>query len=115
MSNQCKHGQLARVCEHCEAAQTIDKLKGEIAVLRSQKQILLMEEDYRSLVKDAEIGRRAPPDKRLQELCTYAATTMPTAIRSGRPWGCILINPDIYCDECPVKDICPKDPKEWIK
>ena len=56
----------------------------------------------------------------LQRVCTLAAKHTPIVVqwrRSGapHPWGCILdaeSNPG-YCDECPVRDVCPHDGKEW--
>lgn len=57
--------------------------------------------------------------KKLQELCTKIADTMPIKWGWGgddpKPWGCIRTEThEWYCDQCPVKEICPSD-KEWSK
>ena len=59
----------------------------------------------------------------LQKLCTQIADTMPIVWGWGgspdlpKPWGCILSkrNGSWYCDQCPVKDICPYPNKRWSK
>ena len=64
--------------------------------------------------------------RNLQKLCTQIADTMPVSVswRSGckpEPWGCILTpegdpqEEEHYCDECPVRSICPLDHKAWSK
>jgi len=84
-------------------------------------QYILSEEEYNSLLERAERGRKMPPDKDLQRLCTTIADTMP--VKWGwskpdepRPWGCYMSQPnrDWYCDKCPVAGICPA-PKHWSK
>jgi len=61
--------------------------------------------------------------KQLQKLCTKIANEMPVTWGWGgpdpKPWGCIHTrleddNEEWYCDECPVKSICPST-KNWSK
>ena len=58
----------------------------------------------------------------MQDLCTKVAEHMPVTVSwrpndAPAPWGCILSSPSRmeYCDQCPVKDVCPNDCKEWSK
>lgn len=61
----------------------------------------------------------------LQELCRLAARHVPIKYSwspgmEPKPWGCILDkagthrNPG-YCDECPARNLCPYEHKEWSK
>lgn len=66
--------------------------------------------------------RAAASKVALQRACTLAAKHTPIVVdwhpdKTPRPWGCILdkdSNPG-YCDECPVREACPNDDKEWSK
>lgn len=59
----------------------------------------------------------------LQKLCTDAANWIPVprpwahGDKTPAPWGCILDessqNHSGYCDDCPARNICPHDDKEW--
>ena len=57
--------------------------------------------------------------RNLQDLCTKVADHMPivTWINDGKPtpWGCILSQSERewYCDDCPVKEVCPHPHKRW--
>lgn len=59
--------------------------------------------------------------KNMQELCTKIANTMPITWSWGvgkntpTPCGCIHSEEDWYCDECPVREICPEPNKAWSK
>jgi hypothetical protein len=59
---------------------------------------------------------------RLQRLCTLIADTMPVKWGWGqpdepRPWGCILTPRagEWYCDQCPVRELCPHPHKNYSK
>ncbi len=56
--------------------------------------------------KVRELWNSAPSDRRLDE--------------GPAPWGCILEEHGtpgygIYCDDCPVREICPHDKKRYSK
>lgn len=58
--------------------------------------------------------------KILQDWCTNVAEYVPIIHtwdnNKKAPWGCILNNKIMgYCDECPVKEICPHEYKLWSK
>ena len=57
--------------------------------------------------------------EKLQKLCSLAAKYVPVDpdwFEEPGPWGCILDSgSDWYCDECPAKDVCPYEQKEWSK
>ena len=85
-------------------------------------QYLLSEEEYGELVRQRDARIRASTDE-LQAVCTLAAQHIPVARSWAKdatpaPWGCILgpreQNPG-YCDDCPVKAICPYKGKEFSK
>lgn len=66
--------------------------------------------------------RKLPSIEKLQEFCTFVAETMilTEGWAKGRKHGCILAErargePIGYCDDCPAKDVCPYDNKEWSK
>ncbi|QMV28968.1 hypothetical protein AP1_0261 [Aeromonas phage AP1] len=99
-------------------------------------QYILTEEEYKELkaVKKRNVMENK---KKLQQLCTKIANTMPIFYwgkEEADIWGCIHneeIDPDEwedvtvpgkevmhtsgYCDECPVQDICPTEYKRWSK
>jgi hypothetical protein len=83
-------------------------------------QFILTREEYAALLKKQEISLGLQKDK-LQALCTKIADTMPVKVRwrkgPDQPWGCIITEKKKghghYCDECPVRDICPKEYKEY--
>jgi len=94
-------------------------------------QYLLTEEELTALKEDAQKGRDItkalegngnPWKENLQMLCTLVADHAPTwqgwNPKEGdpkQPWGCIRSphRGEWYCDECPVKDICPSQWKNW--
>lgn len=85
-------------------------------------QYILTEDEYTKLKSLAEKGKKAPSDKDLQMLCTQVADHMPIEWGWGdnpdipKPWRCILsVKTEWYCDQCPVKRICPHPHKEWSK
>ena len=81
---------------------------------------LLSEAEFRDLSEEA---NKEPlvdmTEKQLQSLCTKICDAMPVETWHGKdkkPWGCILSKESrIYCDECPVQNICPHPNKEWSK
>lgn len=80
---------------------------------------LLDQDEYEALVKLGERRRDALQDT-LQDLCTKVADHMPVKLswsdKPPRPWGCILSgNGNSYCDECPVREVCPHPHKEYSK
>lgn len=83
-------------------------------------QYILSQEEYSNLLKKKEENSRLTK-KKLQELCTDISDNLPIAITwaSGlpkRPWGCIITaKREHYCDECPVREICPNDHKNFSK
>lgn len=84
-------------------------------------QYLLTEEEYAELHAVLRHEREKAREA-LQRACTLAADHVPVTLpwakdAAPRPWGCIRSRPSPsgYCDECPVKDICPHDKKRWSK
>ncbi len=83
-------------------------------------QYILSEEEYNNLTEKKESAILLEKNK-LQKLCTEIAITMPLTIRHDkkevRPWGCILDkeHDSWYCDQCPVRIICPNDHKKISK
>jgi hypothetical protein len=80
-------------------------------------QYILSAEEYDALVK---IGRdvKHSVNADLQQAYTLAAIHTPAVVDwkdEIEPWGCILDEDSdpVYCDCCPVKDICPYDQKEF--
>lgn len=56
--------------------------------------------------------------KVLQDLCTRVADSeiLTKGWMKGKPWGCIKTkNYEWYCDDCPVRNVCPEPYKEWSK
>lgn len=56
----------------------------------------------------------------MQALCTQICDLKPIKFwdnEDARPWECIhsLKDDEWYCDECPVKDMCPETHKQWSK
>lgn len=87
-------------------------------------QYILSEEEYRKLTNNRinalEARRQLTSlENKLQTLCTKVANEMPIMFWDNtkpQPWGCILSKDcEWYCDECPVKDICPSDAKTFSK
>lgn len=89
-------------------------------------QYILSKEEYDALV-NAKVGRAKMADKKLQKLCTEICNTMPVkwgwgsagSVSDLAPWTCIHshegFRSDWYCDQCPVKEICPEPNKNWSK
>ncbi len=84
-------------------------------------QYILTQEEYDALKAEGR-DRKQVNTKNLQALCTNIANTMPVIRRWAKneepaPWGCILNEPDDtwYCDECPVRSICPYEHKRISK
>lgn len=85
-------------------------------------QYLLSEEEYLSL-KNAEAKAKEKVKNDLQTLCTMVCDNTPITRywedpkEEKRPWRCILStnHRGHYCDECPVKKLCPCEHKEWSK
>ena len=80
---------------------------------------ILSQEEFDDL-KNSKVNLITLETKKLQDLCTKIADTMP--IDAGwrsvepAPWGCILSKKyEWYCDKCPVCDICPNTFKEYSK
>lgn len=82
---------------------------------------LLDQEEYDALLRKAELKGLALK-KTIQDLCIKVAVHMPI-IRDWdkdrnppEPSGCVIENPkQIYCDDCPVSNVCPREHKEWSK
>lgn len=79
-------------------------------------QYILTEEEYKKL-KEAQEARIKLSEKKLAELCTKIADTMPVTVPWAKkappePWGCIVTREkegvEHWCDECPVLEICPR-------
>lgn len=83
-------------------------------------QYILTEEEYNAL-KTKQKQWTDESKKTLQDVCTKVANEMPIKWGWGepddpKPWGCILTEKgEWYCDQCPVKKICPYEGKEWSK
>lgn len=90
-------------------------------------QYLLTDTEYNELVERGRY-RKASLDANLQAFCTRIANELPISGwhanyggKDGKkPWGCIITeaktnNQDWYCDDCPSKEICPYEGKEWSK
>ena len=83
-------------------------------------QYLLTEQEYNAL-KAEQRRRMEASEAELQAFCTLAAMHIPVVLeyshdKTPRPWGCILgpvTQTPGYCDDCPAKNICPNDRKEW--
>lgn len=87
-------------------------------------QYLLSEEEYGKLVSR---GAKAQDDIKhtLEDLCQKVCDHMPMVWTWGegkinpKPWGCfktVEVNGgEWYCDDCPVKEICPESFKQWSK
>lgn len=83
-------------------------------------QYLLSQEEMDALKARAMRGDAAPDKEALQKLCTLAADHAPAYRNWDKddtsPWGCILSAQNFgYCDDCPVKEICPHPHKRWSK
>lgn len=85
-------------------------------------QYLLTQQEYELLTRAKRL-RTDGEKAELQALCTLAARHIPAITPSypadakPRPWGCILVREDRieYCDECPAREVCPNEHKEWSK
>ena len=82
-------------------------------------QYLLTQTEYDSLLAGNE-QRLKLADKKLQTLCTKIADEMPVKWEGWQgkpiiePWGCILTKGhEWYCDNCPVREICPNQHKTY--
>ena len=81
-------------------------------------QYLLSEEEWKDIQEKLSIIRKLPDKKLLQKVCTEVSNNMlvQKGWYKGKAWGCILtVKEEWYCDDCPVKDICPHEYKEWSK
>lgn len=81
-------------------------------------QYILSQEEYDELQNRNKTLSKLPTVNELQAFCTLVANTMP--VQDGwykdRVWGCILTRKgEWYCDDCPAKDICPNQFKNWSK
>lgn len=85
-------------------------------------QYLLTEEEYKELTNINKRRTEITKDQ-LQDLCTRIAKYEPITVPWRRndaqpePWGCILDEEESpgYCDECPVRELCPYPYKELSK
>ena len=81
-------------------------------------QYILSQEEYDDL-KNIKKKTIEMQEKKLQELCSKIANTMPAGVSwigVDNPWNCVLtVDYEWYCDSCPVVDICPHPYKEWSK
>lgn len=83
-------------------------------------QYILSQEEYTALLQKQEATLRLSKAK-LQQICTDVADNMPIQISwnkgmAKQPWGCIITaKREHYCDECPVRGICPNEHKHYSK
>jgi hypothetical protein len=83
-------------------------------------QYILSEAEYAELKAGAQV-ERADLRGDLQYLCMQVAIHMPVKRSwlesdvNQKPWGCILdkASDPGYCDECPVKKLCPHKGKRF--
>lgn len=80
-------------------------------------QYLLSEEEYRQF-HEAHERQVAELNKKLLKVCQQVADHKPIKWGWGvpddpKPWSCIHSQKDWYCDQCPVKDVCPEGRKKW--
>ena len=85
-------------------------------------QYILTQEEYDALRNNVRVKSLAQTEK-MQQLCTKIADTMPIRWTWGpgketpTPWGCIITlekeGQEWYCDECPVREICPSNRKSY--
>lgn len=78
---------------------------------------VLSETEFDNVVKDRKQLKRLPTEDALLEFCKEAANIMPVkeGWYAGKVWGCILTKTQRYCDDCPAREVCPHDYKEWSK
>lgn len=82
-------------------------------------QYILTQEEYDKLnqkVKDVEKSNY----QTILDLCQMVSDNMIIGVswsKEKEPWGCILTKGEDnwYCDECPVKKVCPYKYKNWSK
>lgn len=77
---------------------------------------ILTQEEY----DDLQVKKRqadSEETKILQDLCTRVADNeiLTSGWKKGSTWGCILTHSDWYCDDCPVRKVCPKEWKKYSK
>lgn len=82
-------------------------------------QYLLTEEEYQAIQND-ETEKLKKIKSDLQKACTLVATTSPCERHfrpdDKSPWGCVLVKGStLYCDCCPVTNLCPSNNKRWSK
>lgn len=86
-------------------------------------QYILTQEEYVAMKQRQEVSLNLSKTK-LQQLCTNIADNMPVKVNwresaHPTPWGCIITyaakGEEHYCDECPVREICPREYKEYSK
>jgi hypothetical protein len=76
----------------------------------TQEEFDALQEKNRKITEEAQ--------KVLQDLCTRVANSEPVkkGWYAGKPWGCILSTDDEwYCDDCPVRKVCPHRYKRLSK
>ena len=89
---------------------------------------ILSEEEYKTLKTNSDCAKalmKSLPNTRvLQEMCTKISNEWASwkgwdGKGRARPWGCIITaqarDEEWYCDNCPVRSICPNENKEWSK
>jgi len=83
-------------------------------------QYLLTEEEFNDL-HEGHANEIFVIKERLQKACTLAAEHTPVKLPWAEdddpvPWGCVRVNDHTsYCDECPVRKICPYEGKRYSK
>lgn len=84
-------------------------------------QYILSEEEYRDLV-EATRKMEVKKDAIIMDLCRRIANTEPVKVSwrttpgPNEPWGCIHDREnEWYCDECPVRKVCPEKDKNLSK
>ncbi len=82
-------------------------------------QYLVNEDEMKALKNGSGLGLDIEKSD-LQRLCTRIATKMPVVFSwapkmAPVPWGCVIMDTVKYCDECPVKVICPYPHKSFSK
>jgi hypothetical protein len=80
-------------------------------------QYILSQEEYDALI-DKGNTTIAKNKELVQALCTKVADLeiVTAGWYKGKPWGCVKsTEEEWYCDDCPVKDLCPERYKPWSK
>lgn len=83
-------------------------------------QYILTQKEYDNLLNMGKERKQKTIDD-LQKLCTMVADHMPirpswVKKEEPEPWRCILsVDYQWYCDDCPVKKMCPNKYKNYSK